>query len=53
MAESEQFNFPSEEEKVLNFWKQIDAFQSCLRQSKDKPRSVSHATVVSDGLLYK
>ncbi|EDV24777.1 uncharacterized protein TRIADDRAFT_25814 [Trichoplax adhaerens] len=38
MADSEQFSFPSEEKKVLSFWKQIDAFQSCLRQSKDKPR---------------
>jgi isoleucyl-tRNA synthetase len=32
----ERCNFPAEEEKTLQFWKDIDAFQECLRQSKGK-----------------
>ena len=39
-------DFPKEEEKILELWEKLDAFQSCLRQSKDKPRfalnKVSH-----------
>ncbi|XP_015766182.1 PREDICTED: isoleucine--tRNA ligase, cytoplasmic-like [Acropora digitifera] len=31
-------DFPKEEEKILELWEKLDAFQSCLRQSKDKPR---------------
>lgn len=34
----ETINFPKEEETILSYWKQIDAFQSCLKQSKGKPR---------------
>ncbi|XP_028160047.1 isoleucine--tRNA ligase, cytoplasmic [Ostrinia furnacalis] len=34
----ESIDFPKEEEKILKFWKEIDAFQSCLKQSKNKPR---------------
>ncbi|CAH2049428.1 unnamed protein product, partial [Iphiclides podalirius] len=34
----ESIDFPKEEEKILKFWKDIDAFQSCLKQSKNKPR---------------
>ncbi|XP_022824460.1 isoleucine--tRNA ligase, cytoplasmic [Spodoptera litura] len=34
----ENIDFPKEEEKILSFWKDIDAFQSCLKQSKNKPR---------------
>ncbi|XP_023939304.1 isoleucine--tRNA ligase, cytoplasmic [Bicyclus anynana] len=34
----ENINFPKEEEQVLNFWKKIDAFHTCLKQSKNKPR---------------
>ncbi|XP_053611705.1 isoleucine--tRNA ligase, cytoplasmic isoform X1 [Plodia interpunctella] len=34
----ENIDFPKEEEKILQFWKEIDAFQSCLKQSKNKPR---------------
>lgn len=34
----ENIDFPKEEEKVLKFWKDIDAFHSCLKQSKNKPR---------------
>ena len=30
-------NFPLEEEKVLKYWQDIDAFQTCLRQSRGKP----------------
>ncbi|KAJ0175200.1 hypothetical protein K1T71_009341 [Dendrolimus kikuchii] len=34
----ENINFPKEEENILNFWKEIDAFHNCLKQSKNKPR---------------
>lgn len=35
---AEQHDFPKEEENVLKLWEKLDAFQSCLRQSKDRPR---------------
>ena len=35
---SDSINFPAEEEKVLQFWKEIDAFQTSVKQSKNKPR---------------
>ncbi|KAF2352075.1 Isoleucine-tRNA ligase type 2 [Trinorchestia longiramus] len=34
----DQISFPGEEEKVLQLWKDINVFQNCLKQSKDKPR---------------
>lgn len=34
----ESINFPSEEEKILQFWKEKDCFQECLRQSKNRTR---------------
>ena len=34
----ESINFPAEEEKVLQFWKEKDAFQTSLKLSKGKPR---------------
>ena len=34
----ETINFPDEEAKVLEHWKKIDAFQSTLKQSKNRPR---------------
>ncbi|XP_018567070.1 isoleucine--tRNA ligase, cytoplasmic [Anoplophora glabripennis] len=34
----ETINFPEEEEKIINYWKKIDAFQTSLKQSKGKPR---------------
>ncbi|CAH0724977.1 unnamed protein product, partial [Brenthis ino] len=34
----EHIDFPKEEEKILAFWENIDAFQSCLKQSKNKPK---------------
>ncbi|XP_043220915.1 isoleucine--tRNA ligase, cytoplasmic-like [Amphibalanus amphitrite] len=34
----EQISFPAEEEKMLALWKEIDAFQTCLRQSRGRPR---------------
>ncbi|XP_050421061.1 isoleucine--tRNA ligase, cytoplasmic [Adelges cooleyi] len=37
-AATETLNFPKEEEKILEFWKEIDVFQECLKQSKGKPR---------------
>ena len=35
---SESINFPSEEEKILQLWKEKDCFQECLKQSKNRPR---------------
>ncbi|GAA97385.1 uncharacterized protein L969DRAFT_94442 [Mixia osmundae IAM 14324] len=32
-----QFSFPAEEEKVLAYWQEIDAFAESLRQSEGKP----------------
>ncbi|XP_044256881.1 isoleucine--tRNA ligase, cytoplasmic [Tribolium madens] len=34
----ETINFPEEEEKILKYWSEIDVFQTCLKQSKGKPR---------------
>ncbi|XP_045501049.1 isoleucine--tRNA ligase, cytoplasmic [Colias croceus] len=34
----ENIDFPKEEENVLKYWKDIEAFQTCLKQSKNKPR---------------
>lgn len=34
----ETINFSNAEEITLNLWKEIDAFQTCLKQSKGKPR---------------
>ncbi|PFH53847.1 hypothetical protein AMATHDRAFT_73255 [Amanita thiersii Skay4041] len=31
------FDFPKEEEKVINFWREIDAFQTSLKLSKGRP----------------
>ena len=37
-AVPDQFNFPREEEKILNLWKELDAFGTSLKQSKDRPK---------------
>ena len=37
-AAPDRFDFPREEEKTLELWKRLDAFQTCLKQSKDRPR---------------
>ncbi|OZJ03046.1 Isoleucine--tRNA ligase, cytoplasmic, partial [Bifiguratus adelaidae] len=34
---SGHFNFPKEEEKILAFWKEIDAFNRSVELNKDKP----------------
>ncbi|KAG0423228.1 hypothetical protein HPB47_000979 [Ixodes persulcatus] len=34
----ENINFPQEEEKILQLWKEIDAFQTSLKLSKSRPR---------------
>ncbi|KAM4613485.1 isoleucine--tRNA ligase, cytoplasmic [Polymixia lowei] len=34
----ESINFPIEEEKILQLWKDKDCFQECLKQSKNRPR---------------
>lgn len=38
----EYLNFPKEEENILKFWKEIDVFHECLRQSKGKPRQFEY-----------
>lgn len=42
----EYLNFPKEEEKILQFWKEIDVFHECLRQSKGKPRLYIYNLIV-------
>ncbi|XP_061893468.1 isoleucine--tRNA ligase, cytoplasmic [Entelurus aequoreus] len=34
----ESINFPSEEEKILQLWKDKDCFYECLKQSKNRPK---------------
>ncbi|XP_077429645.1 isoleucine--tRNA ligase, cytoplasmic [Vanacampus margaritifer] len=34
----ESINFPSQEEKILQLWKDKDCFYECLKQSKNRPR---------------
>ncbi|XP_065669203.1 isoleucine--tRNA ligase, cytoplasmic isoform X2 [Hydra vulgaris] len=36
--QGEAHNFPKEEEKVLEYWKKIDAFKTSLKLSEGKPR---------------
>ena len=36
-AVSAQFNFAKEEEKVIAYWREIDAFQTSLKLSEGKP----------------
>jgi isoleucyl-tRNA synthetase len=37
-AVPESISFPNEEEKVLKLWKELDAFQTSLKQSKSRPK---------------
>lgn len=34
----ETINFPAEEEKIMELWKELDAFQTSLKLSKSRPR---------------
>lgn len=34
---SAQFNFAKEEEKVLQYWREIDAFKTSLKLSEGRP----------------
>lgn len=36
-AVSDKINFSDEEEKVLEFWQKIDAFQTSLKLSEGRP----------------
>uniref|UniRef100_A0A6A7FTY3 Isoleucine--tRNA ligase, cytoplasmic n=1 Tax=Hirondellea gigas TaxID=1518452 RepID=A0A6A7FTY3_9CRUS len=38
VCEVDKISFPEEEEKILQLWKQLDVFQTSLKQSKDKPK---------------
>ena len=37
VKESKEYNFPTEEEEVLRFWTDIDAFKEQLRRTEGKP----------------
>ena len=37
VKESKDYNFPDEEEEVLKFWQEIDAFKEQLRRTEGKP----------------
>lgn len=43
---AEQHHFPKEEEKILELWRKLDAFKSCLKQSEGKPRLVIHSKIM-------
>ncbi|KAJ1680337.1 isoleucine--tRNA ligase [Spiromyces aspiralis] len=50
---SDQFSFPKEEEKVLEFWREIDAFKTSLELSKDrKPFSFYDGPPFATGLPH-
>lgn len=40
VPESRFFSFPEEEEKILNYWKSIDAFEEQLKRTEGKPEYV-------------
>ena len=37
-AVPDHYDFPHEEEKILKLWRTLDAFQTSLKQSKDRPK---------------
>jgi len=41
-AAPDHFDFPHEEEKIIELWRKLDAFQTSLRQSKDRPKYTFH-----------
>lgn len=55
MAKSvgESYNFPKEEEKVLELWKRIDAFRTALKLSEGKPRYIWFSPPSYTTLLFK
>ena len=34
----DHMDFPAEEQRIIELWKKIDAFHTCLKQSKDRPK---------------
>lgn len=50
---SSQFSFPKEEEKVLDYWREIDAFKTSLKQSEGrKPFSFYDGPPFATGLPH-
>jgi len=43
----EQIDFPKEEEKILQLWKELNAFETSLIQSKNRPRSETWSSLFS------
>ena len=37
-AVPDHYDFPHEEDKILELWRTLDAFQTSLKQSKDRPK---------------
>ena len=49
---SEKMEFAKAEEKVLKFWDEIDAFKTCLEQSKDKKKYVNLMSMSSTSMRF-
>lgn len=45
VPEVDKISFSDEEVKVLELWKTMDVFQTCLKQSKGRPRLESTPTL--------
>lgn len=54
MAQSalDSISFPNEEEKIYQFWKDIDAFRTSVKLSKGRPRQVHVDAEGSLGSLF-
>lgn len=46
VPEVDKISFSDEEVKVLELWKTMDVFQTCLKQSKGRPRLESQAAII-------
>ena len=50
-AVPEHINFPAEEEKVLALWKELDAFRTSLKQSKNKQRCLYDVLCIAPTMI--